>query len=269
MDMKEFVRVIQIPTANGQRLQEYGLFHCIFFALTIAAMVFAVIYTLKKGEKNLYFLYVLSSVLMWVGELYKQFCYSFKTGTFHYDWYSFPWQFCSTPLYTFLFCAIAKKGKLYDAVSAYNATYALFAGTCVMLYPSTLVDNYGISFQSLLHHALMMITGVSALVLYAKKFSVKLFAESFIVYLILFAVGIILNFIIPPLTGQEVNMYFVSKTFPGEDNPFGIFRDAYPYTIFLIVYTLLFTEFAALIAHVAYLVAKKKAAKRLAANTQY
>ncbi len=171
MDMKEFVRVIQIPTANGQRLQEYGLFHCIFFALTIAAMVFAVIYTLKKGEKNLYFLYVLSSVLMWVGELYKQFCYSFKTGTFHYEWYFFPWQFCSTPLYTFLFCAIAKKGKLYDAVSAYNATYALFAGTCVMLYPSTLVNNYGISFQSLLHHALMMITGVSALVLYAKKFS--------------------------------------------------------------------------------------------------
>ena len=82
MDMKEFVRVIQIPTANGQRLQEYGLIHCIFFALTIAAMVFAVIYTLKKGEKNLYFLYVLSSVLMWVGELYKQFCYWFKTGTF-------------------------------------------------------------------------------------------------------------------------------------------------------------------------------------------
>ena len=150
--MKEFVRVIQIPTADGQRLSEYGLFHCIFFALTIAAMVFAVIYTLKKGEKNLYFLYVLSSVLMWVGELYKQFCYSFKTGTFHYDWYFFPWQFCSTPLYTFLFCAIAKKGKLYDAVSAYNATYALFAGTCVMLYPSTLVSNYGIrKFFGLLH----------------------------------------------------------------------------------------------------------------------
>ncbi len=268
MDMKEFVRVIQIPTADGQRLSEYGLFHCIFFALTIAAMVFAVIYTLKKGEKNLYFLYVLSSVLMWVGELYKQFCYSFKTGTFHYEWYFFPWQFCSTPLYTFLFCAIAKKGKLYDAVSAYNATYALFAGTCVMLYPSTLVNNYGISFQSLLHHALMMITGVSALVLYAEKFSVKLFFESFIVYLILFDIGIILNFILPPLTGQEVNMYFVSKT-ATKGNQFGIFRDAYPYPIFLIVYTLLFTEFAALIAHVAYLVAKKKAAKRLAANTQY
>ena len=269
MDMKEFVRVIQIPTANGQRLQEYGLFHCIFFALTIVAMVFAVIYTLKKGEKNLYFLYVLSSVLMWVGELYKQFCYSFKTGTFHYEWYFFPWQFCSTPLYTFLFCAIAKKGKLYDAVSAYNATYSLFAGTCVMLYPSTLVNNYGISFQSLLHHALMMITGVSALVSYAEKFSVKLFFESFLVYCILFVIAIILNFAIPAITGQKVNMYFVSKTFPGKDNPFGIFQKAYPYPIFLIVYTLLFTEFAALIAHVAYLVAKKKAAKRLAASTQY
>lgn len=55
MDMKEFVRVIQIPTADGQRLSEYGLFHCIFFALTIAAMVFAVIYTLKKAKKTYIF----------------------------------------------------------------------------------------------------------------------------------------------------------------------------------------------------------------------
>lgn len=261
MDMKEFVKTIMLPTANGHRLQEYGLFHCIFFALTIAAMVFAVIYTLKNGEKNLYFLYVLSSVLMWIGELYKQFCYSFQTGTFKYNWYFFPWQFCSTPLYTFLFCAIAKKGKLYDVVSAYNATYALFAGTCVMLYPSTLVANYGISFQSLLHHALMMITGVSALVLYAKKFSVRLFAQSFIVYCILLAIAIIIN----EAVGDSVNMYFISRTFKGDDNPFGVFQKAYPYPLFVTVYILLFTEFAALIAHVSHVVAVKNENKRLKA----
>lgn len=125
--MKDFIAKILIPTANGETLKPYGVFHCIWLALTIAGMVAAVYFTLKKEKKTLYFLYVLSSILMWTGEIYKQFTSAFETGVFNYQWYDFPFQFCSTPLYTFLFCAIAKKGKAYDAVSVYNGTYALFA----------------------------------------------------------------------------------------------------------------------------------------------
>ena len=161
----------------------------------------------------------------------------------------------------FLFCAIAKKGKAYDAVSVYNGTYALFAGTMVMIYPSTLVANFGISTQSLLHHALMMVTGVSALVEYGKKMSIKLFLQGMLVYVILFAIAIVLNFALPAITGQNVNMYFVSKTYPVDgipSNPFKVFQQAYPYPLFLLVYSLIFTEVACLMAYLSHVVASKK-----------
>lgn len=256
--MEEFVNRIMLPTADGHVLKIYGLFHCVFFVLTLAAMVAAVIYTLKKGDKALYTLYVVSSIVLWIGEIYKQFCFSFKTGKFSYEWYSFPFQFCSTPLYTFLFCAIAKKGKAYDAVTVYNATYAFFAGTAVMLYPSTLVNNYGISFQSLTHHAFMMITGVSAFVAYGKRMSVKLFLQNMAVYTILLVIAMILNYVIPAATGQAVNMYFISGTYAEPNNPFGIFQRAYPYPLFVAVYYLLFTELACAIAYLSYVVATKR-----------
>ena len=259
--MKDFIAKILIPTANGESLKPYGVFHCIWLALTIAGMVAAVYFTLKKEKKTLYFLYVLSSILMWTGEIYKQFTSAFETGVFNYQWYDFPFQFCSTPLYTFLFCAIAKKGKAYDAVSVYNGTYALFAGTMVIIYPSTLVANFGISTQSLLHHALMMVTGVSALVEYGKKMSIKLFLQGMLVYVILFAIAIVLNFALPAITGQNVNMYFVSKTYPVDgipSNPFKVFQQAYPYPLFLLVYSLIFTDVACLMAYLSHVVASKK-----------
>ncbi len=243
---------------SNHKLAPYGAFHLVWLLLTVAGMVAAVHYTIKTPEKTLRFLYILSAVIMWIGETYKQFEYSFSSGKFSYDWYFFPFQFCSTPLYTFLLCAILKKGKVYDAVSVYNGTYALFAGTMVMIAPSSVLSySYGIGTQSLLHHALMMITGVSALVGYSKKVDVKLFCQSMLVFAILLGVAEILNFGLPVWTGQPVNMYFISKTYSG-NNPLKVFQQAYPYPLFVAMYFSVFTEVACGMAYISHKAALRK-----------
>ena len=243
---------------TDKRLIPYGAFHLVWLFLMVLGIALAVYLTIKKPEKTLYFLYILSTIIMWVGEGYKQFEYSFSSGHFYYQWYYFPFQFCSTPLYTFLLCAICKKGKVYDAVSVYNATYSLFAGTMVMLAPSSvLYYSYGIAVQSLLHHVLMVITGVSALVVYSKKMNIKLFLQSMIVFIALLCIAEILNFGLPIWSGQEINMYFISKSYSGS-NPLGIFQQAYPYPVFIAMYFSVFSEVACGIAYFAHKVACRK-----------
>lgn len=246
---------------SSQRLKPYGAFHVVWLLLTIAGIIAAIKSTRKNPNKTLYTLYAVSTIIMWVGELYKQFEQSFVTGKFFYDWYYFPFQFCSTPLYTFLLCAILKRGKIYDALSAYNATYGLFAGTLVMIAPSSvLYSSYGIGAQSLLHHALMLVTGVSALVAYAKSFSPKLFLGGFTVFAALFTTAEILNFGLPVWTGQGVNMYFISMTYSG-DNPLKVFQQTYPYPLFVFMYLLVFTEVACVIAYAAHKISLKRRIK--------
>ena len=93
--------------------------------------------------------------------------------------------------------------------------------------------------------------------------TVKLFLQNILVYLSLLAIAEILNFGLPVWTGQNVNMYFISASYPTEGNPLGVFRDYYAatpfgYPLLVIVYSLVFTEVACLFAFIAYLIAKKK-----------
>lgn len=255
------------------RLKPFGAFHSVCLVVTLVSMVLAVYFTIKKPQKTLYFLFVLSTVLMWLGEAYKQFYESFPNGKFEYNWYYFPYQFCSTPLYVYLLCSILKKGKLYDALSLYSGTYCLFAGATVLLISPTTVlgtgnGNYGIATQSMLHHTLMMATGASALTYSAKRgITVKLFLQNILVYLALLAVAEILNFGLPVWTGQQVNMYFISKTYPTAGNPLGVFRDYYAstpfgYPLLVATYSLIFTEVACFFAYAAYLIAKRTTKKK-------
>lgn len=237
----------------------YDWFHFIWLVLLLGGVALVFFFSLKDDKKTLYISYIVSASVMWVGELVKQFLSIYDSSPVGvYSWYNFPFQFCSTPLYTFLLAAILRKGKIYDYLSAYNSTYCLFAGFTVMIMPSTVFSHsMTINFQSMIHHILMMTTAVAGLRVYAKKFDLSLYTGAFAVFMINFAIAEILNFIIPPLTGQEVNMFFIG---PYMDNVKYLtpFRKALPYPIFAGLYALVFSEIAAGIAYGSYRLAYKK-----------
>lgn len=248
------------------RFAPFGTFHLVWCAIAVIGMILAGYLTVKKPEKTLYTLFVVSTIITWIGEAYKQFVTTVTASGLNYDWYYFPFQFCSTPLYVYLVCCFLKKGKLYDCLALYSGTYCLFAGTMVMLLPTTVLGTgngeYFSATQSLLHHVLMMITGVSALVYSAKRVTIKSFLGNIGVYLVLLAIAEVLNFGIPAWTGQQVNMYFIAKDYPTLNNPLGVFRDYYCSTIFgypllVVIYSLVFTEVSALIAFVAHKIASR------------
>ena len=83
-------------------------------------------------------------------EIYKQINYTFSYEgaiTFDYQWYAFPFQFCSTPMYVGLLVGLFRKGKIHDALCAYLATYAVFAGLCVMIYPERFWEHSNVALQ--------------------------------------------------------------------------------------------------------------------------
>ena len=80
---------------------------------------------------------------------------------FDYQWYAFPFQFCSTPMYIGLLAAVVKRKSLHIRLCSYLATYALFAGICVMAYPVTVfIDTVGINIQTMVCHGSMITTGI-------------------------------------------------------------------------------------------------------------
>lgn len=153
--------ILRILDAQMTRPELYGWFHIVSLLLTVAATV-ALCRWGKQWEPRRVVL--ITAVIVALLEVYKQINYSFSYENgihFDYQWYAFPFQFCSTPMYIGLLAGLTRKGKVHEAANAYLATYAIFAGVCVMLYPATVfISTVGINIQTMVCHGSMIVIGI-------------------------------------------------------------------------------------------------------------
>lgn len=154
--MWEFLEVRAQPPAVG------GWFHLVSWVIAIAAGIL-LCRLLKDGEKYAPRVVVPIAVLVILLEVYKIFHFGMLQGkgTFSFPWKYFPFQFCSTPMFVGLLTAFFPKGKVRDSLYAYLATFAVFAGLCVMIYPGQVfVPTVGINVQTMVCHGSMITVGI-------------------------------------------------------------------------------------------------------------
>ena len=191
----------------------FGWFHILWLGITIVSTI--LLCRFYKGDVRRMILTVTLVVIAL--EIYKQINYSFsyENGiTFSYRWYAFPFQFCSTPMYVGLLAGLTKKGWLHKAACAYLATYAIFAGLCVMLYPGDVfIDTIGINIQTMVCHGSMITIGVYLLYSGYVKVEHKSILKAIPLFAIAFAIAMGLN-IWAKFSGlleeHTFNMFYIS-----------------------------------------------------------
>ena len=155
------LRMLDLPMTQPE---PYGWFHMLSLLLTVGLTVYLCVCCRKWSPEQIRRLMLITAVTVALLEIYKQinFGFSYTDGiTFDYAWYAFPFQFCSTPMYVGLLAGLTKEGAVHRAACAYLASYALFAGICVMLYPNTVfVRTIGINIQTMICHGSMIVIGV-------------------------------------------------------------------------------------------------------------
>lgn len=158
------------------------------------------------------------SLLITVLEIYKQINFSFHVDgsqiLFDYQWYAFPFQFCSSPMYIGLLAAVVKRKTLHMRLCSYLGTYALFAGICVMAYPSTVfIDTMGINIQTMVCHGSMITVGIVLLRTGYITATMKTVIRALPVFLILVLTAVGMNEIAYQtglLESETFNMFFIS-----------------------------------------------------------
>ena len=251
----------------------YGWFHLLFFALSVAVAVVLCIRCKNPDEGFIRKLLLTVSVLSLALELYKQINYSFHYDGmqihFDYQWYSFPFQFCSTPMYIGLLAACLKKGKLQDALCAYLATFALFAGLCVMVYPGQVfIDTIGINIQTMICHGAMLTLGIYLLSCGYVKVEHRTILKAIPVFAVLLAMAAGMNEI-AHLTGllerETFNMFFISPYCEPSLPVYSLVQAVVPYPLCTLIYIVGFSLAAYIMLLIPMLV---KRFEKKAANEQ-
>ncbi len=232
----------------------YGWFHLLCIALTFLALIPLCRYPKHPSADHVRRVVLTVALTVIALEIYKQINYSFsyENGiTFDYQWYAFPFQFCSTPMYVGLLAGILKKGKVYDCLCAYLATFALFAGAAVMVSPGDVfIDTVGINIQTMVCHGSMVTVGIY---LYASghvPMKWKTLLKAIPVFAVAVGIAVVLNEIAHAagiLETETFNMFFVSPYCEPSLLVYSSVQEAVAYPWCLILYIAGFTAAAGLI----------------------
>jgi len=255
--MNFFEKAVYFLSAQMERPPMFGAWHIVSLTLAVLLAAFMVWKFKDCNDKTLRRVLLVFWVIIVALEAYKQIVFSMNsdgvTATWDYQWYAFPFQFCSTPMYLLPILIFAKEGKMRNAVVAYMATFSLFAGLAVMIYPADVfIGTIGINIQTMVHHGLQFVIGVFLVAHNRHHLNKRFFAWCMIVFSVLASVALIMNVIMHNVflaNGMDdtFNMFFIS---PYHNCTLPILSEIYPlvpYPAFLLIYILGFALVSALV----------------------
>src|SRR5574344_2150462 len=118
--MNFFERVIKFLQFEMNKPTMYGWFHILSVAVVIS-IILILSYKKPNAKKTL----LVMSIIMIIFEIYKQISFSFSNEKWSYQWYAFPFQFCSVPMYIAFAAGIVKNKKLEYSLYSFLSTYAV------------------------------------------------------------------------------------------------------------------------------------------------
>ena len=237
--------ILQILDAQMPEPQLYGLFHVV--SLVLCILIGILFYRLwpSANEQVIRRLLLVVSLVVILLEVYKQINFSFSYDgtaiTFDYQWYAFPFQFCSTPMYVGLLAAIIPNQRIHNCLCTYLATYGLFAGIAVMVYPvSVFTETVGINIQTMVCHGAMVSIGMLLLL----SGYVKTIWKAIPVFGVLVTSAALMNEL-AHLSGlletETFNMFFISPYCSPELPVYSMVQGVVPFPLSLVLYILGFT----------------------------
>ena len=243
--------------------QPYGWFHVLFFILSFVAAIPLCRFPQKPSDDHVRWVVWVTAAVVALLEVYKQINYSFsyENGiSYDYQWYAFPFQFCSTPMYVGLLAGIFKKGKVHGSLCAYLATYALFAGLSVMVYPvSVFISTIGINIQTMICHGSMITIGIYLFYTGYVPLKHKTILKALPVFAVTVGMAAIMNEIANQtglLERETFNMFFISPYCEPSLPVYSLVQAHVPFPFCLFLYILGFTAAAYIVLLLAMAIAK-------------
>ena len=225
--------------------QLFGWFHIMWLAITALAVFLLCRFAKDAEGRSLDGILRGFAILCIVLEVYKQIVYSFDynaaagVGSWDFEWYAFPFQFCSMPMYAALAASFMKEGRVKNALLSYLATFGMLAGILVMFYPaSVFIGMIGINIQTMVHHGGQLAIGLYLLICRKIKLKWRSMLGASAVFLVMIAIAELLN-LWAELSGLEetFNMFFIRY---GEPATLPVYEMLYPgvlsYPVFLLAY---------------------------------
>lgn len=147
--------------------------------------------------------------LMLISEIWKQCCLTYISGHGHYNWWYFPFQLCSIPMYICLLLPWIKSEKIHRFLLTFLMDFGLLAGIFTFFDTSGLHYNYmPLTIHSYLWHILLIFLGIFSGMTRETDCSLREYAGSAGLFLKCCLLATIFNYLFH--CEGEINMFYIS-----------------------------------------------------------
>ena len=244
--MNVFEKLLYLLQGEMNEPQVFGWFHCVWLILTVIFIFILYNKENKYNEKKLKLVLGVYSVIALIFEILKQLIWSFNYDyltdvvTWNYEWYAFPFQLCTTPIYVCLICFFLKNNKIRKSLLSYISFITILGSIATIIMPnSCFVNDILVNIHTMWLHCGSFVVSVYLLMSSEVEINKQNFKRACAVFLSFVFIAIILNIFIYNmriLNGETFNMFYISPYFQSTLPVFDIVWQSVPYIIFLLIY---------------------------------
>lgn len=224
----------------------FGCFHILCLILLGIAICFLYKIKNKHNEKQLKIVLGIYGVMALILETLKQLIWAFNydavanTITWDYEWYAFPFQLCTTPIFVSIICLFLKKNTLRNYLLSYMSYITILGSISTMLLPdSCFQSDILVNIHTMWLHLGSFAVSVYLLISGEVKINVRSLKNAIITFLFFVCLAEVLNISIYHagiLNGETFNMFYISPYFISSLPVFDIIQQNVPYILYLIIY---------------------------------
>jgi len=206
----------------------YGPFHLTFFFVGLAVSILLAYKLRNTNEKQNKVVLLSVGGFLLLSEIYKHLFYYFVIGEGNYQWWIFPFQLCSIPMYFCLIIPFLKDGIIKKGMYNFMLAFNLMGGFVSFIEPSGLVHEYWtLTLHAFIWHMLLVFVGLY--IGFSKRAGSKLkdYKYAIVTFTILCAIAFSINLILwnkPAAIDNpsgHINMFYIGP----EISPIIVFKD--------------------------------------------
>ena len=264
--MNVFEKFLLILQMEMKEPEAFGWFHLMWLFFVLVAVIFLYKKKKKNSEKQLKLVLGIYGITAFVLELLKQLSWSFNydsvinSVSWDYQWYAFPFQLCTTPIFISLICLFLKKGKIRNCLLSYMAFVTILGSISTMLLPdSCLVSDILVNIHTMWLHLGSFVVSVYLIMNGVVKVNKKNFINAILVFLVFVSIALIMNIDVYNsgiLNDETFNMFYISPYFESTLPVFDVIYEKVPYILFLLIYIVSLSLGAGIIYFIAMLINK-------------
>lgn len=193
-----------------EKPKPYGAFH---ITLSLVGFLIAVLlsYHLRHiGERGNRILILTVGSILVISEVYKQLFYYYVIGNGSYQWWIFPFQLCSVPMYLCFLAPFVKRDRIRNALYSFMMLYNLLGGFIAFLEPSGIVHSYWtLTIHAFFWHMTLVFLGLYLFFSGHGRSTARDYRDATVVFLISCVLAFTINVLLYDVSGGSVNMFFL------------------------------------------------------------